>query len=258
MNTPATLFTLAGKTAFVAGASSGIGLHTARLLAQAGASVVLAARRADRLSDAVASLRAEGLQANAVSLDLMDPSSIAPAWKAAEQVLGGPVDILFNNAGTIYVERFVDQTLEEVTRIFDTNLKGNFLVAQEAARHMTARGTGCIINVASSSGLRAGGHMSSYGASKAGLIHLTQIMALELAGKGVRVNALAPGNIQTDMHAHFADHGFEDSIRKRIPMRRFGQPADLDGATLLLASDAGRYITGAILPVDGGQTLSWM
>lgn len=258
MSTLQSLFDLTGKTAFVAGASSGIGLHTARLFAQAGASVILAARRADRLADAVSSLKAEGFQAGAVSLDVMDPSSIAPAWASAQELAGQSIDILFNNAGVIYVERFTDQALEEVSRIFDTNLKGNFLVAQEAARHMATQGGGCIINVASSSGLRAGGHMSSYGASKAGLIHLTQIMALELAGKGVRVNALAPGNIETEMHAHFADHGFDESIRKRIPMRRFGQPSDLDGATLLLASDAGRYITGAVVPVDGGQTLSWM
>lgn len=258
MSTLQPLFDLTGKTAFVAGASSGIGLHTARLFAQAGASVVLAARRTDRLADAVSSLKAEGFQAWAVNLDVMDPSSIAPTWASAQELAGQPIDILFNNAGVIYVERFTDQALEEVSRIFDTNLKGNFLVAQEAARHMAARGRGCIINVASSSGLRAGGHMSSYGASKAGLIHLTQIMALELAGKGVRVNALAPGNIETEMHTHFADHGFDESIRKRIPMRRFGQPSDLDGATLLLASDAGRYITGAVVPVDGGQTLSWM
>lgn len=258
MNMLDTLFSLRGKVAFVSGASSGIGLHSAKLFAQAGAFVILAARRADRLAEGVASLRAEGYGAAAVSLDLTDPSSIAPAWAAAEDQAGQPVDILFNNAGVIYVDRFIDQTLEEVTRVFDTNLKGNFLVAQEAARRMAVRGSGSIINVASSSGLRAAGHMSSYGASKAGLIHLTQIMALELAGKGVRVNALAPGNIETDMHAHFADHGFDESIRKRIPMRRFGQPSDLDGATLLLASDAGRYITGAVLAVDGGQTLSWM
>jgi NAD(P)-dependent dehydrogenase (short-subunit alcohol dehydrogenase family) len=258
MNPLGTLFDLSGKVAFVAGASSGIGLHTARLFAQSGAFVVLAARRADRLDDAVSSLTADGYGAAAVSLDVTDSASIAPAWASAQDLTGQPVDILFNNAGVIYVERFIDQPLEEVTRIFDTNLKGNFLVAQEAARHMAARGSGCIINIASSSGLRAGGHMSSYGASKAGLIHLTRIMALELAGKGVRVNALAPGNIETEMHTHFADHGFDESIRKRIPLRRFGQPSDLDGATLLLASDAGRYITGAVLPVDGGQTLSWM
>jgi NAD(P)-dependent dehydrogenase (short-subunit alcohol dehydrogenase family) len=252
------LFDLTGKAALVTGASSGIGLHTARLFAEAGASVILAARRMERLADAVAVLKADGFNAAAVRLDVDDPAGIAPAWTVAEQLAGQPIDILFNNAGIIYIERFIDQTLEDVSRIFDTNLKGNFLVAQEAARHMVKRGNGSIINVASSSGLRAGGHMSSYGSAKAGLIHLTQIMALELAAKGVRVNALAPGNIQTDMHAHFTDHGLDESVRKRIPMRRFGVPSDLDGATLLLASEAGRYITGAVLPVDGGQILSWM
>ncbi|MGO4764158.1 SDR family oxidoreductase [Cupriavidus sp. 2KB_3] len=135
-------------------------------------------------------------------------------------------------------------------------MKGAYLMAQEAARRMVQRGEGSIVNIASSSGLRAGGQMSSYGASKAALIHLTQIMALELAGKGVRVNAIAPGNIETDMHAEFA--GIEQGILKRIPMRRFGKPSDLDGAMLLLASDAGRYMTGAVIPVDGGQVLSWM
>lgn len=257
-NSPASLFDLSGKAAFVAGASSGIGLHSARLLAQAGASVALAARRVDRLADAVAQLTDEGHRACAVNLDVTQIDSIAPAWAEAQRQLDQPIDILLNNAGIIHIERFTEQKTEDVSRIFDTNLKGAFLVAQEAARHMVAQGSGSIVNVASSSGLRASGHMSSYGASKAGLIHLTHIMALELAGKGVRVNALAPGNILTDMQAHFSEHGFEETIRKRIPMRRFGEPSDLDGAMLLLASDAGRYITGVVLPVDGGQILSWM
>ncbi|MDN8617427.1 SDR family NAD(P)-dependent oxidoreductase [Variovorax ginsengisoli] len=258
MTTLASLFDLRGKAAFVAGASSGIGLHTARLLARAGASVALAARRADRLGDAVTQLKEAGYRACATSLDVTQPDSISVAWADAQQQLDQPLDILINNAGVIHIERFTDQSREDVTRIFDTNLKGAFLVAQEAARQMVAQGGGCIVNVASSAGLRASGHMSSYGASKAGLIHLTHIMALELAGKGVRVNALAPGNIRTDMQASFSEHGLEESIRKRIPMRRFGEPSDLDGAMLLLTSDAGRYITGAVLPVDGGQILSWM
>ncbi|MBO9355623.1 glucose 1-dehydrogenase [Bordetella petrii] len=252
------LFDLGGKAALVTGASSGIGRHTARLLAQAGASVALAARRLDRLDDTVSALQAEGLKACAVPLDVTDADSIEQAWGAAEQGLGQPVDILFNNAGIAYIERFTRQDPKEVARILDTNLKGNFLVAQKAARHMSERGGGVIINIASSSGLRAAGQMSSYAASKAGLIHLTRVMALELAGRGVRVNAIAPGNIQTEMHGHFSDTGLEASILKRIPMRRFGEPGDLDGATLLLASDAGRYITGAVITVDGGQTLSWM
>jgi len=258
MKHPMSIFDLSGRAAFISGASSGIGLHTARTLAKAGAAVALGARRADRLEAIVAELRTEGHKACAVRLDVTNPSGIAPAWQEAESQLGLPVDILFNNAGVIYVERFTSQTHDEVSRIFDTNLKGAFLVAQEAARHMSARGHGSIINIASSSGLRAGGQMSSYGASKAGLIHLTHIMALELAGKGVRVNALAPGNILTDMQAQFAERGIESGILKRIPMRRFGEASDLDGATLLLASDAGRYMTGAVIPVDGGQVLSWM
>ncbi|WP_020200936.1 SDR family NAD(P)-dependent oxidoreductase [Cupriavidus sp. WS] len=258
MHLHASPFDLQGRAAFISGASSGIGLHTARMLAEAGAAVALAARRTDRLEAVAAELRSAGHRACAVALDVTDATAIAPAWRAAEAALDQPIDILVNNAGVIHVARFVEQSPEAISRVFDTNLKGAYLMAQEAARHMVARGRGSIINIASSSGLRAGGQMSSYGASKAGLIHLTQIMALELAGKGVRVNAIAPGNIETDMHAEFAGRGIEEGILRRIPMRRFGKPSDLDGAMLLLASDAGRYMAGAVIPVDGGQVLSWM
>jgi NAD(P)-dependent dehydrogenase (short-subunit alcohol dehydrogenase family) len=252
------IFSLEGKTALVAGASSGIGHHTAWTLAKAGARVVLAARREDKLADAVRLMRAQGLDACAVALDVTQPSSIDNAWQAAERLMGKPVDILFNCAGFAYVERFLSQDVDQVSRIFDTNLKGAFLMAQEGARRMAQLGEGSIINVASTSGLRAAGRLSSYGAAKAGLLHLTSIMALELASKQIRVNAIAPGNIETDMHEHFESAGLAEHIRQRIPQRRFGQPRDLDGATLLLASDAGRYITGAVIPVDGGQLLSWM
>lgn len=252
------LFDLTGKVAFISGASSGIGLHTARTLATAGAAVALAARRADRLDQAVAQLRADGFTACAVALDVTAPVSIASAWQAAQQGLGAPIDILFNNAGVLYAERFVSQDPDQVQKIFDTNLKGAFFMAQHAAREMSARRSGVIINVTSTSGLRAGGFLASYGASKAGLSHLTRVMALELAGRNVRVNALCPGNINTDMHGTFVDKGFDENLLKRIPQRRFGEPGDLDGATLLLASDAGRYITGVELPVDGGQALAWM
>ncbi|TFZ02906.1 SDR family oxidoreductase [Ramlibacter henchirensis] len=252
------LFSLSGKTAFISGASSGIGQHTARTLARAGARVVLAARREDKLAHAVEGMRGEGLAAWPVALDVTQPASILQAWGKAEQLLGSPIDVLFNCAGIIYVERFLLQDAEEVQRVFDTNLKGAFLLAQEAAKHMAQRGSGSIINVASTSGLRAAGRLASYGASKAGLLHLTSIMALELASKGVRVNALAPGNIETDMHDQFEDAGLAEHIRQRIPQRRFGDMGDLDGASLLLAADAGRYITGAVIPVDGGQLLTWM
>jgi NAD(P)-dependent dehydrogenase (short-subunit alcohol dehydrogenase family) len=252
------IFSLEGKTAFVAGASSGIGHHTAWTLARAGARVVLAARREEKLAEAVQSMRAQGLFACAVALDVTQPTSITEAWQTARRLMGSPIEILFNCAGFAYVERFLAQDADQVSRIFDTNLKGAFLMAQEAGRQMAQLGAGSIINVASTSGLRAAGRLSSYGAAKAGLLHLTSIMALELASKQVRVNALAPGNIETDMHVQFETAGLADHIRQRIPMRRFGQTRDLDGATLLLASDAGRYITGAVIPVDGGQLLSWM
>lgn len=251
-------FALQGRVAMVTGASSGIGAHAAATLARAGAAVVLAARRRDRLEEHVNQLREAGHVAHAVALDVSDPASIDKAWHDAEAATQKPIDILFNNAGVIYVERFVRQNLEQIDRVFDTNLRGAMLVAQKAARGMAERRSGSIINVASTAGLRAGGSLASYGASKAGLIHLTRIMALELAAKGVRVNALAPGNLRTEMHENFREQGFEEGLEKRIPMRRFGEVGDLDGATLLLASDAGRYITGVVLPVDGGQTLAWM
>jgi NAD(P)-dependent dehydrogenase (short-subunit alcohol dehydrogenase family) len=165
---------------------------------------------------------------------------------------------LINNAGILYTERFLSQKLEDMERIFDTNLKGAFLLAQRAAQSMAKGGSGSIINIASTSGLRAAGHLSSYGASKAALLQLTQTMALELARKGVRVNALCPGNFRTEMHLSLQENGLEENILQRIPMRKIGEVGQLDGAVLLLASDAGSYMTGSVVVVDGGQTLSWM
>lgn len=254
----AALFQLAGKAALVSGASSGIGLHTAQMLAQAGAAVALAARRTDRTESAVAALREQGHAACSVALDVTRIETIEAAWTVAEAQLGRPIDILFNNAGVMYAERFVSQSLAEVEKVFDTNLKGAFLMAQVAAQNMVKRKYGSIINVASTAGLGAGGYLSSYGASKAALIHLTKIMALELASRSVRVNALCPGNFKTEMHGTFQERGIEDSLLQRIPMHKFGELEQLDGATLLLASDAGSYMTGALIAVDGGQLLSWM
>lgn len=251
-----TLFSLRGKTVLVTGASSGIGRHVAGVYARAGAHVVLAARRKERVDEAVSALRTEGFAASGVYLDVTRSDTIAPAFDAAEQAAGAPLDILYNNSGIIYSKPFIEQDEAEIARVFDTNLKGAMLVAQEAARRMAARRSGNIINIASTAGMRAGGTLSSYCASKAGLIHLTHVMALELAGKGIRVNAICPGNIETDMQESLKD--FEQALVKRTPMRRFGRPDDLDGVSLLLASDAGRYITGAAIPVDGGQALTWM
>lgn len=252
------LFSLQGRAALVTGASSGIGLQLAGSFAQAGATVVLAARRLERLAQAVTALRERGFTAHAVQLDVTDGTSIERCWAQAVAHAGQPVDLLLNNAGVLHMERFVDQSPDTIDRVFDTNFRGAMLMAQQAARAMSALGGGSIINVASSSGLRAAAQMASYGASKAALLQLTKIMALELAGKGVRVNALCPGNITTDMHQAFEDRGFDENLRKRIPMRRFGHPSELEGAALLLASAAGSYITGVALPVDGGQVLAWM
>lgn len=250
------LFSLKGKTALVTGASSGIGQHIAGVFARAGAQVVLAARRMERIEQAVSELRAAGHAAHGVFLDVTRTDSIAPAFDEAEKQAGAAVDILYNNSGVIYSKSFLEQEEAEIAHLLDTNLKGAMLVAQEAARRMAAQDGGNIINIASTAGLRAGGFLSSYCASKAALIHLTHVMALELAGKGIRVNAICPGNIETDMQVALQD--FRQSLIKRTPMRRLGTPEDLDGVSLLLASDAGRYITGAAIPVDGGQVLSWM
>lgn len=252
----ASLFGLHGRVALVTGASSGIGLHAARLFSDAGAAVALAARRLDRTETVAAELRARGRQAIAVALDVTRPDAVAPAFDAIEQQLGRSPDLLLNNAGVILAQRFVEQTEEAVGAVFDTNLRGAFRVAQEAARRMVAAAGGSIINVASTAGLRSAGLMSSYATSKAALLHLGGVMALELAGKGIRVNTLCPGNIETDMQDTL--HGVEAALKKRTPMRRFGTVQELDGALLLMAGDAGRYMTGAVITVDGGQTLSWM
>ena len=252
------LFNLNDKVAFVSGASSGIGRHLAGVLAGAGAAVALAARRQDRIDAAVEELVGAGHRACAVSMDVTETSTIAPAFDAAEKALGGPLDILLNNAGVIYLKKFTDQEEARIDQLFDTNLKGSFLVAQEAARRMAESGGGAIVNVSSTAGLRAAGYLSSYAASKAALIRLTEVMALELAYKKVRVNVLCPGNIETDMLQTFTDNDIAESVLKRIPQRRFGKPGDLDGAVLLMASDAGRYMTGATVTIDGGQALSWM
>lgn len=250
------LFGLTGKVALITGASSGIGLHIAKVYAQAGAHVVLAARRRDRIDAAVAELRQQGYRASGVYLDVTRTETIAAAFQEIEAELGAGVDILYNNSGIIYQKPFLEQDEAEIARVFNTNLQGAMLVAQEAARRMAARKSGVIINVASTAGLRAGGMLSSYAASKAALIHLTEVMALELASKGIRVNAICPGNIATDMQDSLKE--FEQTLVKRTPMRRFGTPEELAGASLLLASEAGRYMTGVAIPVDGGQVLAWM
>lgn len=246
-------FSLAGRSVLVTGASSGLGWHFAQTLAQAGAAVTVAARRTDRLAALVAAIAAAGGQARAVALDVTSRASVAACLDA----MGDAPDIVVNNAGVTATCGVLAVDDAQWDAIVDTNLKGAWLVAQEAARRMAAAGRGgSIINITSILAERVGGGVGPYCAAKAGLAQLTRSMALELARHGIRVNALAPGYVATELNEAFLQGDAGARLRDRIPMRRFGQCADLDGPLLLLASDAGRYITGAQLAVDGGHLCS--
>lgn len=245
-------FDLTGKRAMVTGASSGLGQHFSRVLAKAGAEVVAAARRKEALEELVGQITAEGGRAISVTLDVTSRASVAAALDAA-----GPLDLLVNNAGVTNTKPVLDQTEEDFDFILDTNLKGGFLVATEAARGMRDAGTsGSIVNIASILGLRQGGQVTPYAISKAAVIQMTKQLALELARHDIRVNALAPGYVSTELNQEFFDSDAGKALIKRIPQRRLGNLADLDGPLLLLASDASRYMTGAVVAVDGGHLLS--
>lgn len=243
---------LAGKRAFVTGASSGLGRHFAHVLAGAGAEVIVAARRDGALAHLVDEVASLGGRASAVALDVNEPGSIMAALAAA-----GDVDILVNNAGVTNSKPVLEQSAADFDAIIGTNLRGAFLVATEAARGMRANGHGgSIINIASILGLRQGAQLSPYAVSKAGVIQMTKQLALELARFDIRVNALAPGYISTDINAEFLASPAGEALVRRIPQRRLGKADDLDGPLLLLASDASRYMTGTVIPVDGGHLLS--
>lgn len=249
-------FDLSGKVALVTGASSGLGVHFARTLAAAGASVAVAARRADRLSSLQAELHQGGAKAAAVSLDVQSGEAVAAAFNSIESVLG-PVDIVVNNAGISIVKPALEMPEKDWDQVVDTNLRGAWLVAQTAAkRWVAARRPGAIVNIASILGLRTIGQVAPYNASKAGLIHLTQALAMEWARHDIRVNAICPGYIETEMNGDFWKTPAGQRLIDRIPQRRIGQPEHLDGALLLLASEAGSFMTGSVLTVDGGHMVS--
>jgi NAD(P)-dependent dehydrogenase (short-subunit alcohol dehydrogenase family) len=249
-------FDLSGKVALVTGASSGLGVHFARTLAAAGASVAIAARRADRLASLQAELQQAGGQAAAVELDVQSGKSVSAAFDAAETALGA-IDIVVNNAGISIVKPALDMPEEDWDAVVDTNLRGAWLVAQTAAkRWVAAKRAGVLVNIASILGLRTIGQVAPYNASKAGLIHLTRALAMEWARHNIRVNAICPGYIETEMNSDFWKTPGGQRLIERIPQRRIGQPEHLDGALLLLASDAGTFMTGSVLTVDGGHTVS--
>ncbi len=268
-------FSLAGKTALVTGASSGLGAHFATVLANAGAKVAIAARRTDRLDTLAAGIRATGGIAAPVAMDVTDRASVTAAFDAAEKAIG-PIDIVVNNAGIPSHTWFLKTSEEEWRDVMAVNLDGVFRVAQEAARRMVAakRNTtgdptgasagrskanasaGSIINISSILGYAVIKTLAPYAASKAAVISLTRSMALELARENVRVNAIAPGYFATEINAdYWATPGGQRMI-KSIPYERLGQLNELDGPLLLLASDAGSFITGSVLTVDGGHLLA--
>lgn len=247
---------LHGRTALVTGASSGLGRHFALTLADAGARVALAARRVERLEELAHEICAKGGQAATVALDVVDADGTKAAFDQIESALG-VATIVVNNAGITSSSKFIDMPEKEWRDVLDVNLDGVFRTGQEAARRMIEAGTGgSIINIASILGQMVLRRLVAYTASKAAVIQLTKAMALELVRDGIRVNALAPGYISTEMNAEFLTSEQGQKLLAKVPMGRAGAPHELDGALLLLASDLGSYMTGTVVTVDGGSLLS--
>jgi NAD(P)-dependent dehydrogenase (short-subunit alcohol dehydrogenase family) len=252
----AQLFDLSGKVALVTGASSGLGARFAEVLAENGAAVVLVARRADRLTVLKARIEKAGNRAVAVEADVRDRAAMQRAFDAAEKTFG-TVTILINNAGVVHSGRAVELAEEDWRRVLSTNLDAVFYWAQEAARRMLAAGkAGAIVNIASVLGLNVDKGVVAYATAKAGVIQLTKALSLELAFKGIRVNAIAPGWIVTDINRDYLGGEQGAAMKRQIPMGRFGVESDLDGPLLLLVSDAGRYMTGTTIVADGGQLVA--
>lgn len=253
--TPSSLFDLSGAVALVTGASSGLGRRFALVLAQNGASVVLVARRKERLEALAAEIEAAGGRALPIAADVADRAEIVRAFDAA-QAKFGPVTVLINNAGVAKPQSFLGMRDETWRETLDINLDAVVATAQEAARRMVAAGGGAIINIASilSFGVQKGN--LAYAVSKAAVLQATRAMALELAPKGVRVNAIAPGYFSTEINADYLASPQGEAMSHAVPMGRFGQEGELDGALLLLASRAGSFITGATIVVDGGHMLA--
>jgi 3-oxoacyl-[acyl-carrier protein] reductase len=250
------LFDLSGHVALVTGASSGLGMRFAEVLAENGAAVTLVARRTDRLAATKARIEAAGGQAIAIGADVLDRAAMAQAFGEAEKMFG-TVTLLVNNAGVAHSGRALELPPEEWRRILSTDLDAVFFWAQEAARRMIAAGRqGAIVNIASVLGFGVSKGTAAYATAKAGVVQLTKALALELAYKGVRVNAIAPGWFVTEINRDFLLSEKGAAMTREIPVGRFGEDGDLDGVLLLLASNAGRYITGATYVVDGGQMVA--
>jgi NAD(P)-dependent dehydrogenase (short-subunit alcohol dehydrogenase family) len=251
------LFSLANRTALVTGASSGLGRHFAQVLADAGATVVVAARRMDRLEEVAGEIEKSGGKALAVEMDVTSEASVTAAFQAISESLGRPCDVVVNNSGMSREGWFREQSEEDWDAVLDTNLTGVWRVGKHATNAMIVAGAkGSIVNIASITAHRTQFMTTAYCVSKAGVDHLTRHMALENARYGIRVNAISPGYYKTAINDEYLDSEAGDAMRKRIAFRRFGEYRELDGALLLLSSEAGSYMTGSTIVVDGGHLLS--
>jgi 3-oxoacyl-[acyl-carrier protein] reductase len=250
------LFDITGRVALVTGASSGLGARFAELLAVNGAAVGLVARRSERLAGVASRIKLAGGRALAIETDVCDRDAMKRAFDAVEAQFG-TVTILINNAGIAQADRAVDMPEAQWRRVLGTDLDAVFFWAQEAARRMLAAGTGgAIVNIASVLGFGVAKGVAAYATAKAGVIQLTKALGLELAFKGIRVNAIAPGWFVTELNREYLASEAGAKLKREIPVGRFGQDGDLDGAILLLVSDAGRFIVGATIVVDGGQMVA--
>ncbi len=250
------LFDLSGKTAIVTGGGTGIGRQMAQGLAEAGANLVLCARKAERCEQAASELEQLGVRAIGLGCDVRDPEQVQHVVGRAVEELGG-VDVLVNNAGTVWGASPEEMPLEGWQKVIDVNLTGVFLFSQAAGRVMIERGGGVIVNIASVAGLQGGPpdvmNTIVYNASKGGVIAFTRDLACKWAQHGIRVNSIAPGWFPSDMSGYVLER-HEERLKQHIPLGRFGGPHDLEGVVVFLASDASAYVTGHTLVVDGGES----
>ena len=251
---------LSGRVAMVTGASSGLGAQFARTLAKAGAGVVLAARRVERLKTLRAEIEADGGDAHVVALDVTDTDSIKSAVAHAETEMG-TLDILVNNSGVSRTQKLVDVSPDDYDHMMDTNTRGAFFVAQEVGKRMIERSSGAapgtfiggrIVNVASMVGLRVLGQIGVYAMSKAAVVHMTRAMALEWGRYGINVNALCPGYIDTEINHHHWQTEAGKKLIQMLPRKRVGQPQDLDAVLMMLCANESRFINGAVISADDG------
>jgi NAD(P)-dependent dehydrogenase (short-subunit alcohol dehydrogenase family) len=250
----AELFDISGRVALVTGASSGLGVHFAETLAENGAKVVLVARRAERLQSVKKKIEAAGGEAIAIEADVLDRKAMKRAFDAAEKAFG-TVTILINNAGITHADRAHEIPEETWRRVLGTNLDAVLYWAQEAAKRIiAAKKQGAIVNIASILGFNVAKGVAAYSVAKAGVVQLTKALAIELSYRGVRVNAIAPGFVVTEINDDYLKSRPE--MTRSIPIGRFGETKDLEGALLLLCSDAGAFMAGSTVVVDGGQVLT--